>query len=573
MSKSDEAVPKPNRVEVDSVRQSVSWGRAGRHPSLELRLLPAAIFGWAAAWLAVGLPAWGSAVAAGVLAGVGSVTAGLVWHRQRLQLQQRQRRGRKQDRQRLGSKRERQRKWHQKTGLSRRLVTPKNEYRPGRHLAGGRGETWAGILLGTGIVALVLAVTAGQAHTRERSPLTLAAAQRATVALRVEVAGLATPLNGQGSDCEQGQCRIMAVAQVVNGREIVSLPMVLLAPGLAKHFPGEGIAVTARLLPTADVDRAGALGIAQDSPRLIRVAGATAQTTHRLRTGLRQAAAGLGTVPAALVPGIVVGDDRGLPRDVVAEMRTSSLTHLTAVSGEHIAILVTLVGWAVRRCLRWVRGLVQLAVIAGLVLLVLPQDSVLRAGVMGAIAAGGTVLARPGKALAGLALAVIILLLLDPWASRSFGFALSVLATGGILGLARPAAQWLAQYLPRPVAAFTAIPLVAQLACTPVLVLLQPQVSLVAIPANVMAAPAVAPTTVLGILALLVAPFSAGIAAWLAWVAAWGARWIAGCAQWWASWPLVVVPWPGGMGGAVLLALVTSGLLSFVAYRRWRQLG
>ena len=94
------------------------------------------------------------------------------------------------------------------------------------------------------------------------------------------------------------------------------------------------------------------------------------------------------------------------------------------------------------------------------------------------------------------------LLLVDPWLARSFGFALSVAgdrragAAGAGLG-----AGWRPAGCRGRLAEALAVPLAAQLVCAPVVVLLSGQVSLVAVPANLLAAPAVAPATVLGVLA------------------------------------------------------------------------
>ena len=116
-------------------------------------------------------------------------------------------------------------------------------------------------------------------------------------------------------------------------------------------------------------------------------------------------------------------------------------------------------------------------------------------------------------ALAG---AVLILVLIDPWQSRDYGFALSAAATAGILVGERPVRAALSRRLPRWLAASLALPLVAQAACAPVLILLQPQVGLWSVPANVIAAPPVPLATICGLAAALVEPLWPGAAAWAA---------------------------------------------------------
>ena len=104
------------------------------------------------------------------------------------------------------------------------------------------------------------------------------------------------------------------------------------------------------------------------------------------------------------------------------------------------------------------------------------------------------------RALRGLGAAVVVLLLVDPGLAVSAGFALSVLATAGILLLAPAWRDALARWLPRWLAEAIAVPAAAQLACTPLVAAISGQVSLVAVAANLLVAPVVGPATVLGLL-------------------------------------------------------------------------
>ena len=137
--------------------------------------------------------------------------------------------------------------------------------------------------------------------------------------------------------------------------------------------------------------------------------------------------------------------------------------------------------------------------IAGFVLLARTEPSVLRAAVMGAVglvAMGANGRQRGSRALG---VAVVVLLLVDPPLATSMGFALSVLATAGILLLAPGWRDALCRWLPRWLAEAVAVPAAAQLACTPLVAAISGQVSLVAVAANLVVAPAVGPATVLGL--------------------------------------------------------------------------
>ncbi|HIZ97739.1 MAG TPA: ComEC/Rec2 family competence protein, partial [Candidatus Janibacter merdipullorum] len=171
--------------------------------------------------------------------------------------------------------------------------------------------------------------------------------------------------------------------------------------------------------------------------------------------------------------------------------------------------------------------------------------------------------------------AVLVLLTVDPWLARSYGFVLSTLATLGLLLFVRPWSAAINAHLPRAlhvVGPAVAIPLAAQLVCGPVIVLLQGEVSLIAVVANLVAAPFVAPATVLGVTAALVAVVSTGLATLVGWCGAPFAIAIAWTARISADVPGGSLPWPDGAPGALLLAALTAlGILAGPwAWRRSR---
>jgi competence protein ComEC len=104
-----------------------------------------------------------------------------------------------------------------------------------------------------------------------------------------------------------------------------------------------------------------------------------------------------------------------------------------------------------------------------------------------------------------------------------------------------------------PVAAVLAVPAAAQLTCAPIVVMLAGQVSLVAIPANLLVGPAVAPATLLGVVAALCAPVAPALAAVVARLAAVPAGWIVAVAERAAQVPHASVGWPDGLPGALAL--------------------
>lgn len=284
--------------------------------------------------------------------------------------------------------------------------------------------------------------------------------------------------------------------------------------------------------------------------------GVTAVTAD-LRRGLVRAVDGLPGQGAGLVPGLAVGDTAAVEPALDAAMKQSSLSHLTAVSGANCALVVG-IAFGLAAALgapRRVRIGSGLAALAGFVVLVTPEPSVARAATMAAVAMTALLLGRPGAGIGVLSLAVAVLLIADPWLAASLGFALSAVATASLLLLARPLADGLGRWMPRALALALSVPLAAQLACGPLLILISPQVPLYGVVANLLAGPAAPVATVLGLAACLTAPLpwlQDGLAA-LAWLPA---SWIAATAGTVSALPADTLPWWEGMIGAALLALV-----------------
>jgi competence protein ComEC len=310
---------------------------------------------------------------------------------------------------------------------------------------------------------------------------------------------------------------------------------------------------------------------------------AVLRTTHTLRSALADVTDPLSAQARALVPGVAVGDTSRFPADLDAAMRTTGLTHVTAVSGGHFVIVTSTLTLlcAALRVPRAVRVVVLVFAALGFVALVRPEPSVLRAAWTCAVGLLGLALGRPSAGAAALATAATALLVIDPWLARSYGFVLSCSATAGLVLLSGPLARRLAPWTGRPVAFALAVPWAAQAACGPVLVLLDPRVSLVAVPANLLAAPALVPATVLGLTATLLAPWAPGASHVVAWAAGVPTGVIAAVARWFAALPGATVPWPGGPVGVLALAAATALGLALVLRREpgegwpraWREAG
>ena len=282
----------------------------------------------------------------------------------------------------------------------------------------------------------------------------------------------------------------------------------------------------------------------------------------QLRAVLRQSTSQLPTDEAALVRGMTTGDTRGLSSTAEDAMTRAGISHLIAVSGANIAlvlatVLVPLLLLGVDRRAR----LVLAAAVAGAyVLLVGEEPSVLRAATMAApLLLARFIGVRPAPVPA-LAMTASLWSVLDPQTAASVGFVLSGLSTAAILLAARPCARALTAMtrgrLSDGWALVLAVPLVAQAACTPVLILLSPEISVWAVPVNIVVAPLVGPATILGMLALVIGPFLPMAAAALAHLAAGSAHLVLEVALLADSAPLSRIAVPEGASGAAAAVLV-----------------
>lgn len=332
----------------------------------------------------------------------------------------------------------------------------------------------------------------------------------------------------------------------------------------ARLAPGTRVRAAVRLADADPGEGVAALVRAREPPAIVAPPEPVDAAIEQVRAGLRTSAAHLDEEPRALVPALVVGDTSAMPSSLVDRFKVTGLTHLTAVSGANLTLLLAFLGTIARACGVtgwWLRGLLGFGVV-GFVLLCHSEPSVVRAAAMGlvglaALGAGGS----GGQAVRALCVAVVVIVFVDPGMARSAGFALSVLASAGIVAWSRPWTDALARWLPRPLAEGLATPLAAQLATQPLVTLLSGQISLAGLVANLAAGPLVGPATVLGFLAAAVALPLLPVAAVLATGAGWCAQGLCWIARLGELFPAAAIAWPAGLLG---VAVVLAGCVGLV---------
>ena len=286
--------------------------------------------------------------------------------------------------------------------------------------------------------------------------------------------------------------------------------------------------------------------------------------SDRLRGWLGHSVArGLHGERAALLEGIVLGDDSGLSDGLRRRFRASGLYHLLAVSGQNVALVA-----AGALSLSWLLGVSRrvgelgaLASIGAYVLAVGPQPSVIRAGVAGGLASLAWLSGRQRDRWYALLVAAIALLAWNPYNVLDPGFQLSFAAVLSIFVLAPRFRRALEGYpVPRPAAECIAISAACGLCTAPISWLQFHAIPVLTVPANAAAAPVVAPMLALALLAAILPPVGPALAQLNGWCAAY----LAGCARFF-----------GGLPGAqarspAAVAALASGVLLAAAYA-WQR--
>jgi len=286
--------------------------------------------------------------------------------------------------------------------------------------------------------------------------------------------------------------------------------------------PGVELALRGRLAPLGPTDEherrkdAHALlrteSIAATGSRRGGVAGALdaiRSRTERALTG------GLPAPQGGLARGMVLGQDGALTPAVKEDFRATGLAHLVAASGSNVLLLATLVlaiGTAAGLGLG-ARLWLAIALVAAYVPLAGAGPSIQRAGVMGVAGLVAALAGRPSSRWYALLLAAALTLAWSPRSAEDAGWQLSFAAVLAMLALAAPLTARLRRArVPRGLAEALSVTIAATLGTAPLIALHFERLSLVSLPANVLAAPAVAPVMWLGTIAGAVAQ----VAPWLA---------------------------------------------------------
>jgi competence protein ComEC len=248
----------------------------------------------------------------------------------------------------------------------------------------------------------------------------------------------------------------------------------------------------------------------------------------------RSIAPGLAGERRAVLEGIVLGDGAELSPGLRQDFQASGLYHILAVSGQNVVLVA-----AGALTLAWLLGvgrvlgeLGALVGIAGYVLAVGPQPSVIRAGIAGGLASLAWLSGRLRDAWQALLLAAVALLAWNPYSIYDPGFQLSFAAVAAIFTVV----PWIDRRLegtplPRGIRMGVAVSAGCTLVTAPIVWLQFQYLPLVGVPANALAEPAMPILLGLAFVTAGLDSFAPGAAAVVAWLNGWTAAYIALCAS------------------------------------------
>lgn len=204
----------------------------------------------------------------------------------------------------------------------------------------------------------------------------------------------------------------------------------------------------------------------------------------------------------AVINGICFGEDDALSAQAVSNFRVSGVSHLFSVSGFHLAVIAQGVMWLLCRfrASRFLRAVITSLTVGFFMILVGLGPSVIRAGVLCLLVQLSTCAKRQADTRNSLGIALLLLLVSNPYAVYDVSLLLSFFATFGLVFLCEPLRKILLRPIPdkfchrfpriygalETVVTLCCLTLSATIATLPVTILFFGEVSVVSLPANLL---------------------------------------------------------------------------------------
>jgi len=331
---------------------------------------------------------------------------------------------------------------------------------------------------------------------------------------------------------------------LVTGKVYATVPL-LQATGL---YPGQKVTVTGRLYKPKPAANPGGFDFARYLAQQGIFAGlngkqvevADHQPAPSILWTIRQKiiraqVEGLGVPEGPIVSAMVMGGRSvDVPHMVREQFRVAGLAHALAASGAQVSLLIGVVLSLTQRFSAKLRLVLGLSVLLLYLCLTGLEASILRAGIMGAVALLALTIERKVKPLPSTLFAATLLLLFNPLWIRDLGFQLSFLATLGLLVTVPVLTRWL-DWMPSAITPLFTVPIAAYIWTLPLLMFVFGVVSPYSILINILTSPLITIISIGGMvsaLAALIYPIAGSGLAWCLYypthlfiqIAAWGSQ-------------------------------------------------
>jgi len=212
---------------------------------------------------------------------------------------------------------------------------------------------------------------------------------------------------------------------------------------------------------------------------------------------------------ASFMAGLLIGSRRGIPEAVMDDFNTTGLTHIIAISGYNIALVIALITGLFGSLLprRWQFPVAFIFVVV-FTLFVGANAAVIRAAIMGLLAFFALTIGRQYHAGLAIVLTAAVMILWNPFTLQDVSFQLSFAAVLGLMFVS-PLLEKYCAWIPNKFAIRESLLMTfsAQVTAVPLIVFYFARLSLISPIANVLVAPAIP-------LAMLLGAFSI-IAGWI----------------------------------------------------------
>ncbi len=121
-----------------------------------------------------------------------------------------------------------------------------------------------------------------------------------------------------------------------------------------------------------------------------------------------------GEPAGGIVAGLLIGEKANIESGILKDFQTTGLTHILAISGFNISLIINIISFMVAKRGKWNRYIVTMSLISAFVVITGASASVLRAAVMGGMVLTVKTLGRSSQILKIILLSGVLLVMINP---------------------------------------------------------------------------------------------------------------------------------------------------------------